>query len=138
MDKIKMIIQKFGKVLGGINKLSLPTTILIASMVLGGFYFATQVSKQNSIEKQQIELQAKQDQESRAKSNNDLQLDSCLTKAQQDRDDSATYWLDWEKKTCGNYSGTYYSKCVDAVLAEIKKVDIKLQQDKDNCIKLYK
>jgi len=36
-----------------INKLSLPATILIASIILGGFYYASQVSKQNSIEKQQ-------------------------------------------------------------------------------------
>lgn len=47
-----------------LNKLSLPVTILIASIVLGGFYYASQLSKQNSIEKQQqIELQAKKDQD---------------------------------------------------------------------------
>lgn len=47
------------KITENLNKLSLPSTILIASLVLGGFYYATQVSKQNSIEKQQqIELQA--------------------------------------------------------------------------------
>ncbi len=43
-----------------INKLSLPAVILISSIILGGFYFATQINKQRSIEKQQqIELQAK-------------------------------------------------------------------------------
>ncbi len=36
-----------------INKLSLPTTILIASIILGGFYYASQVNKQRSIEEQQ-------------------------------------------------------------------------------------
>lgn len=36
-----------------INKLTLPTTILIASIVLGTFYYVSQVSKQKSIEKQQ-------------------------------------------------------------------------------------
>ena len=36
-----------------INQLSLPTTIIIASIILGGFYYATQVNKQNSIEKYQ-------------------------------------------------------------------------------------
>lgn len=50
-----------------LNKLSLPATIVIASIVLGGFYYASQISKQNSIEKQQqIELQAKRDQENTA------------------------------------------------------------------------
>jgi len=33
--------------------LSLPATILIASIILGGFYFVSQVIKQKSIEKQQ-------------------------------------------------------------------------------------
>ena len=36
-----------------LNKLSLPAVILIASIILGGFYFASQVMKQESIEKQQ-------------------------------------------------------------------------------------
>lgn len=44
-----------------INKLSLPVTILIAGFVLGGFYYLSQVSKQNSVERQQrTELQAKE------------------------------------------------------------------------------
>jgi len=36
-----------------LNKLSLPTTLIIASLILGGFIFATQVIKQQSIERQQ-------------------------------------------------------------------------------------
>jgi|TARA_B100002003_G_C13936567_1_gene454737 hypothetical protein len=36
-----------------INQLSLPTTIIIASIILGGFYYATQVNKNNSIERYQ-------------------------------------------------------------------------------------
>ena len=36
-----------------LNKLSLPATIIIASLILGGFYFASQVNKQKSIERQQ-------------------------------------------------------------------------------------
>ena len=48
MDKI---MEKF-------NKLSLPATILIASIMLGGFFYASQVNKQRSIERQQqIKLQ---------------------------------------------------------------------------------
>lgn len=40
------------------NKLILPISILLGSMILGGFYYASQISKQRSIEKQQqIELQ---------------------------------------------------------------------------------
>ncbi len=36
-----------------LNKLSLPATILIASIVLGGFYYASEANKQKSIERQQ-------------------------------------------------------------------------------------
>lgn len=49
-----------------INKLSLPATILIASIILGSFYYASQVNKQRSIEKQQqIELEAKKEKENK-------------------------------------------------------------------------
>ena len=41
-----------------INKLTLPATIIIASLILGGFFYASQVNKQRSIERQQeIKLQ---------------------------------------------------------------------------------
>lgn len=49
------------KILAKINRLSLPATILIASLVLGGFYFAGEISKQKSVERQEIQ-----------KENNDL------------------------------------------------------------------
>jgi len=41
-------------------KLSLPVTILLATIILGGFYYASQINKQNSIERQQgLELEQK-------------------------------------------------------------------------------
>lgn len=69
-----------------INKLSLPATILIASVVLGGFYYASEANKTASIEKQQqIDLQAKQDeQQTITYQNNKVasQKASCVTEAQ--------------------------------------------------------
>lgn len=45
-----------------LNQLSLPATILVGCVILGGFYYATQTSKQNSIERQQqSELEAKKE-----------------------------------------------------------------------------
>ena len=42
------------------NRLVLSVTILLASIILGGFYYASQVNKQKSIERQQqIKIQAK-------------------------------------------------------------------------------
>ena len=41
-----------------LNKLYLPATIIVASLILGGFFYASQVNKQQSIERQQeIKLQ---------------------------------------------------------------------------------
>ena len=45
-----------------LNKFSLPAVILIASIILGGFFYASQVNKQRSIERQ---LQVKIEQEKR-------------------------------------------------------------------------
>jgi hypothetical protein len=43
------------------QKLVLPICIIIGCLILGGFYYATQVQKQQSIEKQQkIDLEAKE------------------------------------------------------------------------------
>jgi len=46
--------KKMNSFMDKINKLSLPVVILIASIILGGFYYASQVNKQKSIEKQQM------------------------------------------------------------------------------------
>jgi len=46
-------VEKIIQYMERINKLSLPVTILIASVILGGFYYAGEVSKQRSIERQQ-------------------------------------------------------------------------------------
>ena len=66
MDRIKKIVQGLAQNLGKLNKLSLPAVILIASIILGGFYYTGQVNKQRSIEKQQqIELEAKTEKENK-------------------------------------------------------------------------
>ena len=46
------------------NKLAIPVSILLGCVILGGFYYASEINKQQSIEKQQrIDLQAKQAQQ---------------------------------------------------------------------------
>ncbi len=47
------------------NKIILPISILLGCIILGGFYYAGELNKQDSIERQQkIELQAKTDADS--------------------------------------------------------------------------
>ncbi len=43
-----------------INKIILPATIILASLILGGFYYAVEVNKQQSVERQQ-ELKLQED-----------------------------------------------------------------------------
>jgi len=54
------------KIIEKINKLSLPATILIASVIVGSLIYASQMSKQDSIERQQrAKLDLQKEQESR-------------------------------------------------------------------------
>jgi uncharacterized protein YpmB len=47
-----------------LSSISLPATILIGCIILGGFYYFSQTNKQSSIERQQqIDIQAKKDVE---------------------------------------------------------------------------
>jgi len=48
-----MFLYKIGKAIAKVNNLSLPLVILIASFILGGFYYTSQISKQRFIERQQ-------------------------------------------------------------------------------------
>lgn len=70
-----------------VNKLSLPATILIASIILGGFYYASEVSKQKSIERQQeIKLEDERRLETKAESQKNeeaLHRSLCVTQAQE-------------------------------------------------------
>jgi len=74
-----------------LNKLSLPATILIASIILGGFYYASEVNKQKSIKKQQqIKIeQERQDQlteelkEQQDKEEAEQALNACIADAEQ-------------------------------------------------------
>jgi hypothetical protein len=79
------------KIMEKLNKLSLPATILIASIILGGFYYASQVNKQKSIERQQqIEIEQKRQEqldkelkEKQAKEEAKQELNTCIAYAEQ-------------------------------------------------------
>ena len=60
--------MKKGKTISKIDKLILPVAIVVASLILGGFFYATQVNKQRSIEKQlEIKMEdKKREDEARA------------------------------------------------------------------------
>lgn len=78
------------KIIKRLNKLSLPVVILISSLVIGGFYYAGEVNKQKSIERQQqikIEQEKKEQldkelKEQEAKTEVKQALNTCLTDAE--------------------------------------------------------
>lgn len=61
-----------------VNKLSLPATILIASIILGGFYYMSEKNKQESIEKQQ-HAEAIQQKVEKDRQFDASQKEACLT-----------------------------------------------------------
>ena len=108
------------------NKILLPATILIASFILGGFYYISQINKQISIEKQQkIELQAKAEANQlkvQQVENQKELLNSCLAEA---KDKVLTFI----KNSC-TPNGKVYS-CIDGIVEPYKK------EVNDECFKLY-
>lgn len=101
------------KIMEKLNKLSLPAVILIASVILGSFYYASQVNKQHSIEKQQ---QTKIDQERQerlekelkeqmAKEETEQVLNTCIADAEQ------RYSYQWHREC--KALGELTSKCIE-------------------------
>lgn len=111
------------------HKLILPISILIASIILGGFFYASQLNKQESIERQQeIKLQ------------NSKQI--IETKAEQDRIDKnfsnnlkCQTLLKDLKQRWNNVVGIYYSEWQNTCIVkytdegEVEEAPIESMQD---------
>lgn len=109
--KRKLIMMD--KIMEKINKLSLPAVILIASLILGGFFYASQVNKQRSIERQQevkIEQEkrdqlAKEPKEQQAREEAEQALNTCLGNA------GENYSNNWYRDCKAR--GALTSKCIE-------------------------
>ena len=99
------------------HKLIFPISILLGCIILGGFFYVSQVSKQKSIEKQQqIELQAKQI-ELEIKTEQDKK--EYIVKRKKDCYDLETS----ERKKFNNVDGSYYNEEKD--ICVIRYIDPK-------------
>lgn len=102
-----------------LNKLSLPAVILIASVILGGFYYASQINKRGSIEKQQqnklLEEERIRNKEALKETYEKLDRQECVSEAEEAAQEQY-------KKTCtydckegyyyvANYEN-YYKTCL--------------------------
>lgn len=104
--------KKEENIIQNINKLSMPATILIGCLILGGFYYFTQISKQKSIEKQQqIELQAKKDKEDSLALSRMICAGQAETSAQKQYKDTCIYDCKEGYYYTANYDN-YYKSCL--------------------------
>jgi len=111
-----------------INKLTLPATILIASIIIGGFYYASELNKQKSIERQQLaELQA-QKQTEQIKSEQEKK--EYTVKRKQDCYELETS----ERKKWNNVNDSFYDEENDVCVVRYKTNEYKGK----NCSEDYK
>ena len=112
-----------------INKLTLPATILIASIILGGFFYASQVNKQRSIERQQeIKLQEDRQQQEVENALEDLKLKQDECKAL-----SSGVMKKWSNIMGVVYDDDIWKECVviytDAETGEIETTPLRFMKD---------
>lgn len=99
----------------------LPTTILVASLILGGFYYASEKNKQSSIEwqqtmklQEQIRLEEKEDKEKaviiREKANAIYKQTSCSQEAEQSAANLNKEYCDRGESYCIKGEGMYSVK----------------------------
>lgn len=111
------------------NKLVLAATILVSSLILGGFFYASQVNKQESIERQQfIQLQADRSAETAkaekekidATFSNNLKCQTLLKDLKQRWNNVVgIYYSDWQNTCVVKYT----------IKGEVKESPIESMQD---------
>ena len=107
------------KLFENLNKLSLPATIIIASLILGGFFYAIQINKQKSIEQQQwIKSQEDRRQQEAKLQDDRLQqtikndLESLKLKQDECKALSAGVMKKWDNVMGVTYDNEVWQECV--------------------------
>ena len=107
------------------QKLTLPISILLGCIILGGFFYMSQVSKQNSIEDQGArELREKADTDKAQQ----FEFRDCLASAERDYNNYLRL-----NGPDGNIDGRYTTSAYFIDIAEKNR-----KNDQDNCDRLYK
>jgi preprotein translocase subunit SecF len=115
----------------------LPISIIVGCIILGGFYYLTQLEKQESIERQQkIKLESKQeDTKNKKRQTNDLldDLEKCLTQAENDFIQKKQDVISFTNRECQESK----SKCADVLLDAINRYEQEKKEEKQNCYQKY-
>ena len=132
-----------------INKLSLPATILLASIILGVSYYVVEVNKQQSIERQQqLELRTKAAQDTAQQD----AVNQAIEQAQNDKEVKQKMFDDCMTTAHEIYVSEVTSYCLDAgytqtevgnlkckaPAGEVQHTEDKQTQAQAMCLKLYK
>lgn len=101
------------------NKLVLPIGILLGCIILGGFFYASQINKQKSIEKQQqIELQAKAEADQAQKEADQVKADKDTADATFSNNLKCQTLLKDLKQRWNNVVGIYYSSLLNTCIVK--------------------
>lgn len=138
-----------GEIIEKLNKLSLPAVILIASVILGGFYYVSQVNKQRSIERQQEvkiqdnrqteEIKEEQQQvelekEQQIKVGQAVLLDTCFKNAEAMLAKATQDVIDWGNRETTDENSGEMGKILQRMFDDYSE---KFKNDKDECFKRY-
>lgn len=121
------------------NKLVLPISILLGSIILGGFYYSSEQNKLQSIERQQIiELESKENDEKKEV----VKLENCLDIVEQEFERTADILINFHNNECiaklvKNGEATK-DECLKALADSAKEDEIEKEKDINNCYKRYK
>ena len=116
--------------MGKISKLSLPVTIIITSIILGGFFYATQVNKQRSIEKQQ-QIKIQEDRRTEEAKSEQTRKEYVVKR----KDDCYKIYLQ-EKENWNNVLDFYYSEIRDICIVRYKSSEP--ARPKEECKEIIK
>jgi len=138
-----------------INKLILPATIIVTSLILGGFFYASQVNKQKSIEgQQQVKIeQEKQDQldeelkEQKNKEQAEQLLNACIANADNSLENSFISLCKDDERISGSDEANCLMGTIDDKVSYMtasslydslfKRILDKREKDKAECFRRY-
>jgi uncharacterized protein YaiL (DUF2058 family) len=122
------------------SKLILPISILLASLILGGFFYASQINKQQSIEKQQRlklmqDLKIEQEKAERIEREKQAEADEERAKENFSNNLKCQTLLKDLKQRWNNVAGIYYDEWRNTCIVkyveegEIKEAPLENMQD---------
>lgn len=127
------------------NKLILPVSIILGCIILGGFFYAIQISKQSSIEKQQqINIQQKQMEVDIKQAENKIQenqLQDCLNFAGQEFKRITAISNNVWGTMCQDsvkQGGITQDGCNSGMIESLDEDKAKKEKDIDSCYKRFK